>query len=66
MTCPICGAKTRVVDCRKDCETVVRRRKCTECGYIFYTEETESTSKVYRSVEREYKKMRKNGLAKNS
>ena len=66
MTCPVCGAKTRVVDCRQDCETVVRRRKCAECGYIFYTEETESTSNVYRSVEREYNIMRKNGLAKNS
>ena len=33
MTCPVCGGETRVVDTRHpDCETVWRRRECTECG----------------------------------
>lgn len=42
MTCPVCGGNTRVVDTRHpDCETVWRRRECTECGYRFNTEEQE-------------------------
>ena len=42
MFCPKCNAKTKVIDSRICEEEVFRRRKCNECGYIFYTEEFES------------------------
>lgn len=41
MNCPICGGNTSVVYCYSDCEMVARKRKCGECGHIFYTSETE-------------------------
>lgn len=42
MICPKCGcAKIRVVDTLPDEEQrVFRRRKCTDCGFIFHTVET--------------------------
>lgn len=40
MTCPVCGGKTRVVDVVTEVDCTCRRRKCTECGYRFFTEET--------------------------
>lgn len=42
MTCPVCGGRTAVVDSRADCEQVVRRRKCENCGRAIYTSELES------------------------
>lgn len=41
MTCPVCGAKTKILDSRKRIDYVRRRRECVECGYRFTTEETE-------------------------
>lgn len=47
MTCPICGAKTKVVDTQSpDCETIKRKRECLNCYYRFFTVETESEQKV--------------------
>lgn len=54
MTCPVCGGVPKVKECRKDCETVVRRRICKACGYIFYTEEVECDKERYMEIEREY------------
>ena len=28
MTCPVCGGKSTVVCCRRDVDTIIRRRKC--------------------------------------
>lgn len=42
MTCPVCGGETSVNNTRAFCDSVVRRRKCKECGYAFYTEEMET------------------------
>ena len=40
MTCPECNEKTRVVDTvATDTKVVIRRRKCTACGHLFYTKE---------------------------
>ena len=39
MTCLYCGGPTRVIDCRRSPEEVVRRRKCRDCGKLFYTAE---------------------------
>ena len=46
MTCPVCGGKTRVVDVVTEVDCTYRRRKCTECGYRFFTEETEIGEKA--------------------
>lgn len=59
MTCPVCGEATKVICCRKDCETVIRRRKCVSCGYVIYTEETECNKKVFSRLDKEYKVGRK-------
>ena len=38
MTCPICERKaTAVIDSRADCESVMRKRECKECGFRFPT-----------------------------
>lgn len=42
MTCPTCGGPTSVVDTRQpDCESIIRWRKCRECGHRFKTVEYE-------------------------
>ena len=46
MTCPVCGAETRIVNSRKDdCDRVRRRRECRECGHRFTTVEYEIETK---------------------
>lgn len=59
MTCPVCGAETEVIGCFKDCESVVRKRKCKECGYRFFTEEYETSDakKHYNKLDRERRKL---------
>ena len=42
MTCPLCGGDTKVKDSVADAEGVYRQRKCKECAFIFYTEETDA------------------------
>ena len=42
MTCPVCGKRASVVDVRNYVDHVIRKRKCDECGYIFYTTEIEN------------------------
>jgi transcriptional regulator NrdR family protein len=37
MNCPVCGEKTIVLDSRPREDCVRRRRKCTDCGYVFIT-----------------------------
>ena len=63
MNCPVCAGKTKVHYCLRDCEGVYRKRKCLECGYIFFTTEIESDSVDYKRVEQErimrYKKEKK-------
>ena len=42
MTCPVCGERSKVVD-NVDCvDEYYRKRKCTSCGYTFYTVEYET------------------------
>ena len=54
MNCPECDAKTKVIDSRKVELVVARYRVCKNCGYSFYTEETEvedhESLKYYRRV----------------
>lgn len=41
MTCPVCGAKTRITDVRPQVDFNRRRRRCIECGYRFTTYEVD-------------------------
>ena len=41
MTCPKCEGKTKVLESRTVELLVARKRECLECGYRFFTEETE-------------------------
>lgn len=41
MICPECEGKTKVVVSKSVELNVYRKRECKECGYTFYTEETE-------------------------
>ena len=68
MTCPKCFGKVRVMDTQSDDETVYRRRVCVECGYLFYTEEFESTSAEmnFKILDNEYHVRRRlKGSSKN-
>lgn len=58
MTCPVCGGEVEVNKSYSDCETVARKRKCVECGYVFYTEEVETDEKCFRDLEQIHNKKR--------
>lgn len=42
MTCPNCGKPTKVTNTAAVYGSVLRRRKCPGCGYVFFTEELEA------------------------
>ena len=42
MTCPECGADTKVIDSRPCEDSTYRRRKCRECGNRFSTIEIDA------------------------
>lgn len=55
MNCPKCGGKTQIPGTRSDGEKVYRKRKCIECGHVFYTEEQlTANSYGYKFVYNEY------------
>lgn len=41
MTCPVCEEKTKTIDTAMVYGSVIRKRTCSGCGYVFYTEELE-------------------------
>lgn len=41
MTCPSCGEKTKTTDSAMVYGSVIRKRACSGCSYVFYTEELE-------------------------
>ena len=46
MLCEKCGNCAKVVESGRDLKGVYRKRKCFECGYVFYThEKADSKSK---------------------
>ena len=59
MNCPVCGENTRVMDCRADCESVYRRRKCKECNYLFYTTESGSDGAYLKEISNEIARQRR-------
>jgi transcriptional regulator NrdR family protein len=42
MKCPKCNGKTAVVCTENERRSVIRKRRCCKCRYVFYTKETES------------------------
>lgn len=58
MTCPVCGARTTVIDTASaDVESVYRMRKCKDCEYKFYTIEIECNDDNIRKI---YNERRRN------
>ena len=57
MTCPYCGENAPVVRSRKSADVVCRKRRCSKCKYVFYTEEVEVEShETFLELEQEYLK----------
>lgn len=46
MTCPECGGMTVVIDTAKECDCVIRRRKCKVCELNFFTEEVQGPDEL--------------------
>ena len=40
MRCPVCNGDVKVIDSASNANLVVRRRKCLNCDYLFFTSET--------------------------
>ena len=60
MTCPVCGARTTVIDTASaDVECVYRMRKCKDCEYKFYTIETECNNDNNENIRKIYNKRRR-------
>lgn len=57
MKCPVCGCDSAVICSRRDCESVCRRRKCLQCGHLFFTTELElpSSKKDFRILDADLK-----------
>ena len=55
MTCVYCGGKTKVTDCASSSDEVIRRRKCLDCGKVFYTAERDISLNKGRKLLDEYK-----------
>lgn len=52
MYCPKCNGKTAVIDSRADGVSVCRKRKCKQCGNIFFTSEREDEELYFREMEK--------------
>lgn len=66
MNCPVCDAKSLVMETRGDDMSIHRRRKCTSCGHLFYTQERVMEHCLYfYEVANEYRRGLKNSKAKD-
>lgn len=56
LNCPVCGERSCIKGSFADCESVFRKRQCSVCEYIFFTEEYEADmcAQEYRRRLREY------------
>lgn len=50
MTCPNCGGKTTVCGSRPSEDSIDRKRKCLECGYVFATIEIDAD--LWKSIQK--------------
>lgn len=66
MTCLICEGKVGVEYCLSEADSVIRRRKCRECGYVFYTSELEDpmAQDIFNTLRREQLKVLRNAKRK--
>ena len=67
MTCPVCGGATGVQGTFSECDFIVRRRKCKECGRAFVTTEMEMPDSVddyYRLARERDQRRRAAGITK--
>lgn len=55
MVCPECKSESEVVCSRKYEGTVIRRRMCKKCRYVFYTQELETTPLIWQIADGKYK-----------
>lgn len=53
MMCPVCKEKTTVTETRYLDSRRFRRRKCTACEYVFYTEEAECSGFSQKKLDAE-------------
>ena len=54
MTCPVCNAKTRILETRSDEESINRRRECLRCGFRFSTVEMDKD--LYKRIAKKNEK----------
>ena len=59
MTCPMCGAATRVINTCSELDVVYRQRECKSCGHKFVTEENESNAKLPNRRSKRWKQINK-------
>lgn len=59
MTCPVCGAETKVIDSRSEPDCVHRRRVCLDCKYSFTTSEIEDDLRKRLEPSKKPKRQRK-------
>lgn len=64
MICPLCNGKLKVVDTRniKKDNSIIRRKRCLNCGALYYTKETEID---YVSIQKEWLKAVNEGRLRN-
>ena len=53
MMCPVCNKKTVVTETRYLDSRRFRRRRCKDCNYVFYTEETECKGFMQKQLDAE-------------
>lgn len=64
MRCPVCGRQLKVVDTRniKKDNSIIRRKRCINCGALYYTKEKEID---YASIQKEWLRAINEGRLKN-
>lgn len=58
MKCPKCKGGVKVEYTLSDVEGVYRKRRCLECGHIFYTSEVEDSADPFKDLLRQQSKRR--------
>lgn len=64
MICSLCSGKLKVVDTRniKKDNSIIRRKRCINCGALYYTKEKEID---YASIQKEWLRAVNEGRLKN-
>ena len=59
MNCPMCGEKAKTIDVVTEIDCTYRRKKCTNCGHNFFTEETDCNPRIAKNALNRKNKKRK-------